>query len=207
MSARQEVLDLLKRVCSVDGCLHNQSPGRRGWCEAHYKRWYRYGDVHVSRAVSNDMSVEQRLRYHGWTVTASGCWEWNGGLSSKGYGGLWYKGVNYKTHRLAYETWVGPIPEGLHILHSCDNPPCINPEHLRPGTNDENVQDKMNRDRHGYGRMQGSRHGRSKLTEEEVILMRESHQNGIDAKQLAATYGVSPDHVRLILRRGVWRHV
>lgn len=84
-----------------------------------------------------------------------GCWEWDMYLDPKGYGRT---GTPHHSevlaHRVSYIEFKGPIPEGLHILHSCDNPRCINPDHLRAGTNTENVQDRVNR--HRSARLWGS---------------------------------------------------
>lgn len=75
------------------------------------------------------------------------CWEWQGSLNWKGYGSLSFEGRKMRAHRVAYQLAVGPIPDGLHILHSCDNRRCCNPTHLRAGTNKENVADALTRGR------------------------------------------------------------
>ena len=80
--------------------------------------------------------------------TPSGCWEWNAGKNAAGYGVFCYSGKSMLAHRASYIIFSGDIPEGNHILHSCDNPACVNPEHLRPGTDADNVADKMSRNRH-----------------------------------------------------------
>lgn len=69
------------------------------------------------------------------------CWEWSGYRNAKGYGQATYLQHRFLTHRLAYELLVGPIPEGLIVMHACDNPPCCNPNHLRVGTRGDNQQD------------------------------------------------------------------
>ena len=70
----------------------------------------------------------------------SGCWEWVGYVNYKGYGCLSLRGREYKVHRLMYETYVGPIPEGMVTDHLCRNRRCVNPDHLEPVTIGENVR-------------------------------------------------------------------
>jgi hypothetical protein len=86
-----------------------------------------------------------------------GCWEWTGmrikssraTRNGSGYGYLWLEGKMVRAHRLAYELFVGPIPDGALVLHSCDRPWCVNPEHLRVGTHSDNARDCVERQRHG----------------------------------------------------------
>ena len=75
----------------------------------------------------------------------TGCWEWTGHKSSVGYGLIKVFGRMSSVHRYSYELHKGPIPEGLHILHECDNKVCINPDHLRAGTHAENIEDAVAR--------------------------------------------------------------
>jgi hypothetical protein len=75
------------------------------------------------------------------------CWIWAASRDDKGYGTFGFDGVVQKAHRVAYQLSVGPIPDGAHILHSCDNPPCVNPAHLRVGTRSDNMRDKVARGR------------------------------------------------------------
>lgn len=72
-----------------------------------------------------------------------GCIEWKGARNPQGYGQKCIKGKRYRTHRLAWEWANGPIPEGLFVLHKCDNPPCCNPDHLFLGTQTDNMQDML----------------------------------------------------------------
>ena len=78
----------------------------------------------------------------------SGCWEWMGALAGRGYGQFMQGGKNYRAHRYAYEMVNGPIPEGMSVLHSCDNPRCVRHDHLRIGTAKENAIDCLTRGRH-----------------------------------------------------------
>lgn len=80
-------------------------------------------------------------------LTSTGCQEYIGAKDYSGYGRIW-NGENRTAHTVAYEEFIGPIPEGMHILHTCDNPPCINPEHLWLGTHDDNMADKGHKKRY-----------------------------------------------------------
>lgn len=79
--------------------------------------------------------------------TSEGCWEWTGSVSSTGYGTFRYAGVGYSAHRFAHEMFIGPIPAGLVVMHSCDNPKCVNPDHLRAGTYSDNSTDMVRKGR------------------------------------------------------------
>jgi hypothetical protein len=79
-----------------------------------------------------------------------GCWEWDAMRDRKGYGILMSGPKRLRAHRISYEIHFGPIPDGLFILHRCDNPPCVNPAHLFLGTLADNNRDKTAKGRHHY---------------------------------------------------------
>lgn len=136
------------KVCTVTGCtdpIHGKQ-----WCSKHYQRWKAHGDPEHTKTVTKDMSVEERLRFYGWDVVEgrldTPCWEFKGYTDSNGYCQISIGGKETLVHRLAYQTWVGPLGkgEGYHgtvVRHKCDNPPCMNPQHLVAGTQTDNMRD------------------------------------------------------------------
>lgn len=126
------------------------------------------------------------------------CWPWLASKMEMGHGHIWIrKGVFRAAHRVSWEVNRGPIPDGLHVLHSCDNPPCVNPDHLRLGTNRDNIRDKVERGRSSWvGR-------RSKLTWDEVRDIRRRARYGNHAA-LALEFGVSRSLVSMIAEGKRW---
>lgn len=190
-------------VCSVSTCTVDMQT-RRGMCSKHYKRWMAHGCTEPTNTVG--MNADEVLRFHGWTVTQSGCWEWAGDMHGRGYGRARVLGVTHLAHRLAYETWVGPIPEGHVVRHKCDNPPCINPEHLETGTVSDNTQDMLRRGRHKPP--QGEKNGNALLDEGLVREIRRRYAAGEGSyASLAPDYGVSASLIARIVTRTRWDHV
>ncbi len=122
------------RLCSVEGC--EGAHEARGLCSPHYQRLRRTGRIGRAKVGLAD---EERLREK-FSVSASGCWLWNGPLSSDGYGKFQMRSRSRIAHRAAYEIIVGPIPAGLELDHLCRVRHCVNPEHLEPVTQAENTR-------------------------------------------------------------------
>ena len=134
--------------------------------------------------------------------TDSGCWEFIGGRGGSGYG---YISIGYKeyesTHRLAYKLWCGPIPEGMIVCHKCDNKPCCNPDHLFLGTTKDNKLDEMIKGTH----VKGSRQGASKLTEDDVLVIKRLIAEGnIPLTQIGRMYGVTSTSIYHIKNGTNW---
>jgi len=130
--------------------------------------------------------------------TSNECWNWKAGCFKRGYGQFDYKNKNVKAHRLAWELTHGPIPEGMCVLHHCDNPPCCNPNHLFLGTKKDNTQDMINKGRCTKAR--GENHGNSKLTNEQrnkIIELGKTKQ--YRQYELADMFGVSQTHICRII--------
>ncbi len=151
------------------------------------------------RPSSLGFDADGWLRHQGWDVNESGCWVTRVGKDSDGYGVTKFHGKHRRVHRFAYETWVGPIPDGKQINHHCDNPPCINPEHLYAGTSKENMQDAWRRGRHTPETI-------GKLTWEVVREIRAEFATGNYTKAaLALRYGVTDVTVGHIVRGKTWK--
>lgn len=129
------------------------------------------------------------------------CWLWTGHRNVDGYGTVRISGRMQKAHRVAWQMAHGPISPNLHVLHRCDNPPCVNPAHLFLGTNHDNVID-----RHTKGRSKnldrGERHPKAKLTSALVAEMRSLRTAGWTQIRLAQYFGVSRGNVSKIVTGG-----
>ena len=132
----------------------------------------------------------------------SGCWLWTQGTNAKGYAQLRYAGRMYRANRFSWAAHYGDIPTGQQVLHRCDNPLCVNPQHLFLGTNLDNVADRV---RKGRGVVfVGINHPRAKLTEDDVHSIRAST---LTLKQLALQFGVSTRAIHCAKTGITWSHL
>jgi hypothetical protein len=132
-----------------------------------------------------------------------GCWLWTR-RHWNGYGQVWFKGREWRAHRLAYLLHHGLLPEGKMICHTCDERACCNPDHLYLGTQTENMRDRRVRGRTA----RGERHGSAKLTADDVRHIRRRYaETGLLPDVLGAEYGVTGAAIRALLRGRSWRHV
>lgn len=186
--------------CTVTGCQGSNPYGGR-LCPMHKTRLARHGSTDGRPGWGE--TVQQG--YERLVVRSDGCWSWTGPKNERGYGHIRHQ----YAHRIAYELFVGPIPDGLFVLHRCDNPPCTNPEHLFIGTHADNMADANRKGRLDGrpNRPLGEAVGTSKLTGEQVREMRRLAGDGWTTKALAERFGVCADNVRLIKSRRRWTHV
>jgi hypothetical protein len=129
------------------------------------------------------------------------CWEWKLSCFESGYGQWKVKPKNLRVHRVAYELSKGEIPDGLYVCHTCDNPPCCNPNHLWLGSNTDNQRDCIEKGRKVSPTGEG--HGMAKLTAENVASIRAAHPRNT-TRSLALRFDVSQSQIRRIVTRTNW---
>lgn len=188
-------------ICEVDGCIKPLK--HRGWCLSHYKRWYKYGDPTLgapSHYTNPDDAFAAKTRID----VESGCLLWTGSSDYKGYGSLRIKGKLVKAHRFAWARKNGPIPNGKLVLHRCDNPSCVNADHLFIGTHTDNVRDMDNKGRRVNGQLKGELCHAAKLSEDDIVAIRNDTRRQVD---VAKNYGISQTTVSKIQLKQTWRHV
>lgn len=185
------------KTCTVSDC--SRIHYARGWCKLHYRRAWSSGRLEdrprqLSRPTA---SIAERLTNIGWTVTATECWNWSGSQDGHGYGHLSIGiGRPEKAMRAAHLAWVGPIPGGMDVCHTCDNRLCINPLHLFVGSRATNMEDAVAKRRTANGERRPH-----KLTDQQVDEIRASYAaGGISQKVIAEQYGVCQQLISSIVR-------
>jgi len=132
-----------------------------------------------------------------------GCLEWQGQRLPHGYGQVHYKGKKYYPHRIIWEALRTQIPSGLCVLHKCDNPACVNVEHLFLGTHKDNTQDMMQKGRGPIGERQGG----AKLTAKQVKFIRLNYFKATSKKNFAKSLGISASHCCMLAYGFFWQHL
>lgn len=132
------------------------------------------------------------------------CWNWIGQLTDKGYGYI-RAGNEHLAHRVSWQLHNGKIPEGLNILHHCDHPVCVRPDHLYAGTHQDNMRDMVVRNR--AAKRKGEVHHNAKLTEQDVLTIRRLRAEGLRPRHIAAQFGIKSDTVYQIVKRNCWKHI
>lgn len=133
----------------------------------------------------------------------AGCWEWRGYRVATGYGQFYMDGGPVFAHRVAFMLAKGPIPEGMDVCHSCDNPSCVNPAHLWVGTRSENMRDCVAKGRLALNAPRGEKSPSARLTEREVAAIR-SMEGSMTQREIGARFGVAQCTVSAILRGRIW---
>lgn len=191
------------------------APQRKGrlWqvqCACGSKFFASPSDIRSGRVVDCGCATPRKYRNRPlvpWQVDpASGCYVW-ASVSSQRSARPYLKsrrlGIQALAYRVIYEVMVGPIPDGAHLLHSCDNPACVNPAHLRVGTHADNMRDMAERNRC----MHGESHYRARLTSDNVAQIKRRLRLGESVSTLAVAYSVDQSTVSKIKIGAQWRRV
>lgn len=170
---------------------------------------------HERREVSSVFRFVSRIDFKG----KDDCWNWTGNTLRPPvfqYGRFKYFGTELKAHNFSFALFVNPIPKGLWVCHTCDNPKCCNPDHLFLGTPLENIMDSIKKGRFTvnrpkvYSRGLGEDHGQSKLRNWQVLEIRSTHKlrhPKFGTRPLARKFKVSSPVIRAVIKRITWKHI
>lgn len=174
-----------------------------GLCSKHYDEKKRRAKGILPRAT-HGMTLRERVDYYTGKSTESGCLPWIGTVDKYGYGYLTVTRNGSRrpvgAHRVSYELAFGTFDAELHVCHKCDNPPCVNPEHLFLGTNQENTADRHRKNRDA----KGERSGQAKLVANQVL---EIYSSPSSTREIARRYSISQQLASRIKRKEVWKHL
>ncbi|MEU1293020.1 HNH endonuclease [Streptomyces sp. NPDC005840] len=200
----------MQKTCSIESC--ESVAAARGWCQTHYSRWTRTGDPGAATPVRTHNLDGPEASFWAKVRKTKTCWLWTAGqFGHSGYGSFSVKvdgrTRSVRTHRHSWELANGPIPEGKHVLHRCDTPLCVRPEHLFLGDALMNAQDKVAKGRLRRGDAKGEANGHAKLTETDVRAIRTRVAAGESQAALAREFRVTAQSVCDIVKRRRWKHV
>ena len=187
--------------CTIEFC--EKEVFAKGLCGSHYQALRKYGDARkVVQKQHHGKTVKERFDIY--SLPGPGCWQWLGYKDNNGYGRLNVKGKPMLASRVSYLLHYGEVPEGHYVCHKCDNPSCVNPEHLFAGTQADNVADMHNKGRDRKRGMPGSKHHASKLNDTAV---KEIRQSDAPDSFFAKKFGVSRATIHAVRKGKTWTHL
>jgi len=192
-------------LCKVEGC--NQEKRKLDYCQKHYQRVKKYGSPETRKW--SQAPLEERFWMRVDKRSNDECWEWTGQRLSSGYGRISLGKKSEGSEGAHRVSWLLAnkglsIPKGMHVMHSCDNPGCVNPRHLSIGTPKENSQDMINKGRKRTYAPVGNENGKALITPEIVKQIRVSTESHA---ALARQFFVSPSCIRGVRTGRTWSHV
>ena len=188
------------KVCKIDRC--DKKHAGHGFCSKHLNAYNK------KNAIPIDNEIMKSFLYSKITVNIkTNCHEWILG-KNRGYGCFKKNGIVYAAHRVSYEVHNNVIPDGMFVCHHCDNPKCINPEHLFLGTNQDNMIDMRKKGRGNTNWIKsGEEQYASKLKDEDIKTIRKMINDGVFLKVIAKKFNVCLMTISNIKRNKIWRHV
>lgn len=191
----------MRKVCSIENC--GLPVSGLGYCSKHYQRVYKRGTLELTRDWGSGITHEERF----WSRVdkTEGCWVWKGAKMQNGYGTITVNYRKWYVHRYSWFLIYGVEPkDNLFLLHSCDNPLCVNPKHLSEGTAADNSSDMAMKGRSPH---LGERSPHAKLTESKVIELRGRIRNGESQASISREFKISIGVVNEVYHRKRWKHV
>lgn len=190
------------KVCSIEDC--EEKHYAKTFCYVHWKRNNLHGNPLIVKRNNGSGKNRAERFWSRVAITADDqrCWEWTGCKGTRNYGMIKYEGKKTRSHKVAWYLTYGKYPD-LLLLHSCDNPSCVNPNHLREGTNADNTQDKVSRNRQAKGEKSGT----AKLNTSSVRQIRQLLRDGVRMTAIAKQFDVAPPTIRQIKLGRTWSHV
>lgn len=186
------------KTCSVTDCTGPHYA--KGLCEKHYIRMRKGQDLEA-KSVYQETDLERLQKK--FTVADNGCWNWNFPRADGRANTFFYRGKPQAAYRAAYQILVGPVPDGMCLLHRCDNGLCVNPSHIFLGDRKDNYHDMVTKGRSNIARGEMKK-TIAKLSDEIIREIRKSPLNG---NQLAKKYGVHRQTIYDVRSGKAWAHV
>lgn len=187
--------------CSIEYC--SKEAIARNYCHSHYRALMLYGDPEARKQVQHHGKTLTE-RFFAYVKKTDNCWLWVGYRDPNGYGRMNYNGGPKLASRLSWMIHHGSLPEGSCVCHKCDNPQCVNPDHLFVGSQADNMADMTAKGRARKRGLKGEQHNLAKLTESAVRKIRSSKKS---AAEIAEEFGVSRTTVYDVRNRRIWTHI
>jgi hypothetical protein len=197
-----------QKICELSDCLSTVKA--RGLCNKHYLAWSKVTPIEERRLTSADRfwaKVDKGGPIPPHRPELGPCWIWTGATTEWGYGKLHVEKVWYVAHRRSYEMRHGAVPPGLLVCHRCDTPACIRPAHLFLGTSQQNTRDMHSKGRAALAGAKGVRNCHAKLTDAQVLAIRQRFDDGEMIVTLAAEFGLTRYAMSSIVNGRTWKHL
>ncbi len=188
------------KICSLEEC--SRGHWAKSFCRKHYNRFLISGNPRVTSRVTSEMSNIDKLNFYS-EEAPDGCIVWHGAKNVYGYGVIRINDKLLMAHRLSYTEHVCTIPVGMYVLHKCDNPPCVNHDHLFIGTQKDNIDDMISKGRN----LLGEKAPWSKLNNNDVADIRVLISNGVTQREVAEKYNIAQSTISFINTGARWKHI